>query len=1687
MDPFIITPQERGRFEAQFQALKPINGIVTGDQAKGFLLQSQLPMPILGQIWGLADTDADGKMNINEFSIACKLINLKLRGFEIPKVLPPSLMQLAHQPGSAPTAMVKPPVPPAPAVGVPRPILSPPSGGNTPKVTSPPHIPLVGLVGAPPIPPQPAITSQPLLGMSASPAPQPLVANVPPLAAVQPMANVPPLANIAPMPIIPPVPSIPPMPNIAPMHSVTPMPVVPPMPNVPSIPGIPPMPSAAPLAMVHPTTMSQPPLVPPVVPNVQPSAAPIPAAIPPSMESPLGSGSQGGDWAVPHASKLKYTQLFNTTDRTRSGFLNGVQARNIMMASQLPQNVLAQIWGLADMDTDGRLSSEEFVLAMHLCDLARSGEKIPVPLPADLVPPSLRRQRQNSIPSAAEMGDPLAGMSGVTFEDKRKENFEKGQAELERRRKALLEIQRKEQEERERKEREEQEKREKVRLEQERRRQQELEKQLQAQRELEHQKEEERRRAQEQREAARKEMERQRQLEWEKQRSLELQAQRQREQENVLKMKAKNQNLSIELSQLNEKVKELSTKITETRSGVTGVKATIDGMRTTRDTQLQQMSALKTKLKEHNARLVAVSQEKARLEAKNKMNMAADVASQEQAKIAFNNKQITLKQLRDKLQDMEKQIEVKMEDIENNNSQLGELKQQLVVLISDCEQLYGTYNEKRNKVLEMKGSKAKDISGWGDDAWATSNTAWPEDNFTPQTDGYKRYRALYEFVARNGDELSFQPGDIIMVSLTQNAEPGWLAGEVRGASGWFPEAYVECIDLDTEVSPYPEADTVQKTQLEEIAEVPENVSDNGSAVVEVPVAEPVPAVPAMPALVLGLGTPADLTVVALHPFPASLPGQLPFGKGDIIRVTENQDIWWYGENNGEEGWFPKTYVKLSTDNVNINNAVDMGTLPPEEQEYYVSLYPYMSGESGDLSFGQGEVVLVIKKEGEWWTGVIADRTGIFPSNYVQKADTQPVVQPPVEEPVVVPQPQITQLEMQPPITRAITPDFSALSSQLESASSGGEDSDSKGTKGKKPEIATVIAPYQATSAEQLSLQRGQLIMIRKKTTTGWWEGELQAKGKKRQIGWFPASYVKTLGGGGGGRGVGRSGRQTPSAEPTSTERVIALFQYKALNEDELSFEKDDIISVLSKDEPAWWRGELNGVTGLFPSNYVAPVSSSGKKKIKLGKEEKKRQQHIKELIITEQAYIDDMSIVHDVFEKPLSESKIVTAEELSTIFVNWQDIIVCNYMFLRALRVRREMSEGGVIRMIGDILCENLPRMTVYVRFCSCQLTAAAVLQKLTEESEDFRGLVRRCQTDPRTKGMPLSSFLIKPMQRITKYPLLIQKILEFTPVEHPDHTYLLEALAKAEEFCTQVNEGVREKENSDRLEWLQSHVSCEVLDERIVFNSLTNSVGPRKFLHYGSLTKTKSGKELVGFLLNDFLLLAQPCRPLSQPFSFERHSHVRFKIYKQPLMLSEVVVHSGPETPDSVELRLEHLRAVFSLSAASSSDRSLWLRKVRQAQAEVTHSDKCKLQRQQSIRKRHPIGMLRVMVVEVTDVNRNKIRSTGKREVFCEVSMGSQEHRTPPALTTVQSDPRWNATMQFLVKDLTEDVLCVTVLDRGHFSPDEFLGRTEVRIADIVHLTQNSRGPIVKILPLHEVDSGEVTLKLDLRLFDSQ
>lgn len=51
-------------------------------------------------------------------------------------------------------------------------------------------------------------------------------------------------------------------------------------------------------------------------------------------------------------------------------------------------------------------------------------------------------------------------------------------------------------------------------------------------------------------------------------------------------------------------------------------------------------------------------------------------------------------------------------------------------------------------------------------------------------------------------------------------------------------------------------------------------------------------------------------------------------------------------------------------------------------------------------------------------------------------------------------------------------------------------------------------------------------------------------------------------------------------------QVIGMYDYVAQNDDELAFQKGQVINVLNKDDCDWWKGELNGREGLFPSNYV---------------------------------------------------------------------------------------------------------------------------------------------------------------------------------------------------------------------------------------------------------------------------------------------------------------------------------------------------------------------------------------------------------------------------------------------------------------------------------------------------------------------
>ncbi|XP_053445110.1 intersectin-2 isoform X3 [Nycticebus coucang] len=1442
------------------------------------------------------------------------------------------------------------------------------------------------------------------------------------------------------------------------------------------------------------------------------------------------------EWAVPQPSRLKYRQKFNSLDKSMSGYLSGFQARNALLQSNLSQTQLATIWTLADIDGDGQLKAEEFILAMHLTDVAKAGQPLPLTLPPELVPPSFRGGKQidsinGTLPSyqKRQEEEPQKKLP-VTFEDKRKANYERGNMELEKRRQALLEQQQREAERKAQKEKEEWERKQRELQEQEWKKQLELEKRLEKQRELERQREEERRKEIERREAAKQELERQRRLEWERIRRQELLNQKNREQEEIVRLNSKKKSLHLELEALNGKHQQISGRLQDVRLRKQTQKTELEVLDKQCDLEIMEIKQLQQELQEYQNKLIYLVPEKQLLNERIK-NMQLNNTPDSEISLLHKKsleKEELCQRLKEQLDALEKETASKLSEMDSFNNQLkcGNMDDSvlqcllsllsclnnLFLLLKELRESYNTqqlaleqlYKIKRDKLKEIERKRLELIQKkkLEDEAARKAKQGkenlWRENLRKEEEEKQKRlqeeitqknqeeerkveekkcetasvlvnYKALYAFEARNHDEMSFNAGDIIQVDEKTIGEPGWLYGSFQGRFGWFPRNYVEKIPSG------------EKAVSPKKALLPPTVSVSSTSTSFEPLSSNQPASatdyqnlslsnltvntswqkksaftrtvsPGSVSPIHGQGQVVEnLKAQALCSWTAKKDNHLNFSKHDIITVLEQQENWWFGEVHGGRGWFPKSYVKLIPGSevkreepealyAAVNKKPTSAAYPVGEE--YIALYPYSSVEPGDLTFTEGEEILVTQKDGEWWTGSVGDRTGIFPSNYVKPKEQE---------------------------------SFGSASKS--------------GTSNKKPEIAQVTSAYVASGSEQLSLAPGQLILILKKNTSGWWQGELQARGKKRQKGWFPASHVKLLG--------PSSERTTPAFHPVC--QVIAMYDYTANNEDELNFSKGQLINVMNKDDPDWWQGEINGVTGLFPSNYVKMTTDSDPSQQwcadlqtldTMQPIERKRQGYIHELLQTEERYMDDLQLVIEVFQKRMAESGFLTEGEMALIFVNWKELIMSNTKLLKALRVRKKTGgEKMPVQMMGDILAAELSHMQAYIRFCSCQLNGAALLQQKTDEDTDFKEFLKKLASDPRCKGMPLSSFLLKPMQRITRYPLLIRSILENTPENHIDHSSLKLALERAEELCSQVNEGVREKENSDRLEWIQAHVQCEGLAEQLIFNSLTNCLGPRKLLHSGKLYKMKSNKELHGFLFNDFLLLTYMVKQFAVSSGSEKlfssKSNAQFKMYKTPIFLNEVLVKL-PTDPSSDEpvFHISHIDRVYTLRTDNINERTAWVQKIKAASEQYIDTEKKKRERAYQARsqKASGIGRLMVHVIEATELKACK--PNGKSNPYCEISMGSQSYTTRTIQDTL--NPKWNFNCQFFIKDLYQDVLCLTMFDRDQFSPDDFLGRTEVPVAKI-RTEQESKGPTTRRLLLHEVPTGEVWVRFDLQLFEQK
>ncbi|GBG69501.1 hypothetical protein CBR_g4194 [Chara braunii] len=80
----------------------------------------------------------------------------------------------------------------------------------------------------------------------------------------------------------------------------------------------------------------------------------------------------------------RYLKIYSSLGPDHNGMISGQKAKDLLMSSQLPREVLKHVWDLADEDEDGMLTSKEFCIALYLVERAREGRSLPLTLPSGI-------------------------------------------------------------------------------------------------------------------------------------------------------------------------------------------------------------------------------------------------------------------------------------------------------------------------------------------------------------------------------------------------------------------------------------------------------------------------------------------------------------------------------------------------------------------------------------------------------------------------------------------------------------------------------------------------------------------------------------------------------------------------------------------------------------------------------------------------------------------------------------------------------------------------------------------------------------------------------------------------------------------------------------------------------------------------------------------------------------------------------------------------------------------------------------------------------------------------------------------------------------------------------------------------------------------------------------------------------
>ncbi|CAH1774133.1 unnamed protein product [Owenia fusiformis] len=338
--------------------------------------------------------------------------------------------------------------------------------------------------------------------------------------------------------------------------------------------------------------------------------------------------------------------------------------------------------------------------------------------------------------------------------------------------------------------------------------------------------------------------------------------------------------------------------------------------------------------------------------------------------------------------------------------------------------------------------------------------------------------------------------------------------------------------------------------------------------------------------------------------------------------------------------------------------------------------------------------------------------------------------------------------------------------------------------------------------------------------------------------------------------------------------------------------------------------------------------------------QKKIQEAMFEVITSEASYVKSLNLMVNHFflaseltDRPGCRSCLEKRDK-HFLFSNVLAVREVSERFLAALEAR--WRENIVISDICDIVtkfAENT--FDVYIKYCSNQVYQDRTLKKITSDNLMFKEIIDKLEKHKSCLGLSLHSFLILPMQRITRLPLLIDAICHRLEPKTDKHDSAMSALQALNSVVKQCNEGARNMERVEQMVHLDKQLDFDKLKKKIPLISTSRYLvkqGPLQRIVNNSSSipvfgkKGPSKQQLFLFVFNDIIVI-------TKKKSEERYSVID---YTSRINLHTELVDDDLNTPVPVGCKnlfllvllenFENKHVEFLLACESPSERTRWV-----------------------------------------------------------------------------------------------------------------------------------------------------------------